>query len=136
MRRLRRGEIGRIGAGVPSGKFGNDGAAFGNCQRQFTVAGRIDAVGAGTDHRDGVAPSASQRTAMRRRASMPRARPLTMHQPWPARVRGELFGVAQTLWRGIAAADDANRRALQQRRIAAHVDDARWVGDFQQGLAG
>lgn len=43
-------------------KFGNDGAAFGDGQRQFLVAGRINAVGASADHGDGFATGGQRAT--------------------------------------------------------------------------
>jgi hypothetical protein len=62
MIRLRRGKVGGDGRRAER-KFGNDGAAFGNRQRQFLIAGGVEAVGARADDGDGFA-TGGQRAAM------------------------------------------------------------------------
>ena len=73
-------------------------------------------------------------------ASMPSASPETMVKPGFAQRTGESLGVGGSLLRGVAAADDGERGALQQLCAAARVEQRRRIGDFEQqpgiGLVG
>ena len=127
MIRLRRGKWRACGRGAER-RLGDHGAAFGDAALQIGVLRR---VGHGRGRRRPprrCARSAARRHAPRRRCRAPGRRP----PPAAARqLGGQALGHALAVGRGVAAADQGDRAARQQRRVAEHGDDRRRV--VQQG---
>ena len=65
-------------------------------------------------------------------ASMPSARPDTMHRPAPDSACANACGIRPALRAGVAAADDGQRRARQQFRTPFYIEQQRRIGDLRQ----
>ena len=92
---------------------------------------RVDAVQPGADHRDRAA-RAVERALVRRAVDAQRQARDDGRSRARLRWRGEGARVVRALRRGVAAADDGERRRGQQLEPALRVQQQRRVGGFEQ----
>ena len=131
IRRLRRGKLAASG-GVPSGNSDTSAprAAIGLIQSRVPL--RIDDVDAAAEHRDRRS-GAAQRAAVRGGVDAERKAARDRQAGVAERAR-EALGVGRSLRGGVAAADDCEPAAREQRGIAEHVEQRGRIGDLEQLL--
>ena len=95
-------------------ELGNHDAFGANPMRQRAIAGRIDRVDPGADHRDRAGVTVRIKCATMRSRVDAEREPADDGQSGPRQCSGEGFCVGDTLLRGVAATDDGQRRPAQQ----------------------
>ena len=131
MRRLRRGKFAATG-GVPSAKLRNDAAVARELVRELAIARRINDVEPGADDGD-AARRAGEPAAVRRRVDAERE-PAHDREPRVRQRARESFGVRDALLGRVAAADDRERRRVEELDAAFRVQERRRIGGVQQRL--
>ena len=99
---------------------------------QRTIACRIDDVEAGPDHGDARGPSGNA-AAVGCGVDTER-QSADDGDAGVAQRAGEILGVCHALCRCIAAADNGDRKPVEQRAVALHVEQRRRIRDLQQKL--
>ena len=119
----------------PDGEFGDDEAARGELVRERAIAGGIDAIGTGADHRDAAA-GAGESAAMRGGIDAERESADDRETGGGHARRANASASAQPLRGCIAAAHDGEGRARQKLAPAEAVEHGRRIADFEQRRPG
>src|SRR5438067_2332381 len=114
----------------PERKFGKQQAARSYFSRKLGIARRVNHVDPSAKHRDGRG-AACQAAAVRSGVDA-EGKPGDDRQSGFAQRKRELLGIPGTLCRGVSAADDRNRRLLEEIDPATRIEHGRRIADLQE----